>query len=187
MSKGVDSIRIKGRRIEELPLGQGNEAKAQLPMAIEDERLAAIETVNAEYPTHRIDYLLSRIKECEENKTRMNGTIDQLNTMTSEYKGQIKMCEHRDNELAKEQANLDIDIITEEQFMVKKKALFKQYPPYDVAAMKQQIVQNGEGIERCRKVIEAEDVSIKEFSEVHSLCKVRDKELAKLGAVAEGS
>ena len=187
MSTGVKSIRIKGREIQDLPLGQGNEAKAQLPMAIEDERLAAIETVNAEYPTHRIDYLLSRIKECEENKQRMHKTIEQLSTMTSEYTGQIKMCEHRDNEVHKARANCDIKIITEEQFMEKKKALFKQYPPYDVAAMEQQIVQNNEGIERCRKVIEAEDLSIREFSEAHSLCKVRDKELAKLGAVAEGS
>ena len=187
MSKGVESIRIKGREIQDLPLGQGNEAKAQLPMAIEDERLGAIETVNAEYPTHRIDYLLSRIKECEENKTRMNGTIDQLNTMTSEYTGQIKMCEHRDNEIYKLNKGHGSNGITTQVRDDGIKALKKQYPPYDVAAMRQQIVQNNEGIERCRKVIEAEDKSIKEFSEVHSLCKVRDKELAKLGAVAEGS
>lgn len=187
MSKGVDSIRIKGQAIQDLPLGLGNEAKAQLPMAIEDERLQAIETVIAEYPTHRIDYLISRVKECEENKGRMRTTIDQLNTMTSEYKGQISMCEHRDNELAKEIANLDIKLITKEQFEVKRKALNKQYPPYNVVAMEQQIVQNDEGIERCHKVIEAEDASIKEFTEVVTLCRQRDKELIKLGAQAEGS
>ena len=187
MSKGVESIRNKGREIQDLPLGQGNEAKAQLPTAIEDERLGAIETVNAEYPTHRIDYLLSRIKECEENKTRMNGTIDQLNTMTSEYKGQIGMCIHRDKEIAKLTEQHEASMMRQDEYDDAVKELKRKYPAYSVLAMEQQIVQNNEGIERCRKVIEAEDTSIKEFSEVHSLCKVRDKELAKLGAVAEGS
>jgi predicted RNase H-like nuclease (RuvC/YqgF family) len=184
MSKGVDSIRIKGRKIQELPLGQGNEAKAQLPMAIEDERLAAIETVNAEYPTHRIDYLLSRIKECEENKDRMQTTTDQLNTMTSEYNGQIKMCEHRDREIEKLQKASDS---SPSQVEAGVKELKRKYPPYDIAAMEQQIVQNGEGIERCKQVVIAEDASIKEFTEVLTLCRQRDKALAKLGAVAEGS
>ena len=195
MSKGVDSIRIRGKRVDELPLGTGNEAKAQMPLAIEQERLNAIATVNAEFPTHRIDYLVSRVKECEENKDRMHKTIEQLSTMTSEYRGQIKMCEHRDKEVAKlDIALLDKEVangtLTEqdlEQHTTAAKALFKQCPPYDVAAMEQQIVQNGEGIERCKAVIVEEDKSIREFTEVVTLCRQRDKELNKLGAVAEGS
>ena len=180
MSKGVESIRIKGRAIEDLPLGQGNEAKAQLPYVIEQERLNNIEGVIAKYPTHRIDYLLGVIKECEENKTRMRKTITELNTMTSNYKGQIKMCEHRDKQLAK----LDEDA---DDFKAKKKALFKEFPPYSVPAMEQQIVQNGEGIERCDKVIIAEDASITQFTEALTLCRQRDKELKLLGAQAAGS
>jgi hypothetical protein len=187
MSKGVDSIRIRGKRVEELPLGTGNEAKAQMPLAIEQERLNAIETVNAEYPSHRIDYLRSRITECEENKDRMHTTIGQLNTMTSEYNGQIKMCEHRDNEIYKLNKGQGSNGITMEVRDAGIKELKKQYPAYDVAAMEQQIVQNGEGIGRCKDVIVAEDASIKEFTEVLTLCRQRDKELKKLGAVAEGS
>lgn len=187
MSKGVDSIRIRGKRIEELPLGTGNEAKAQLPLAIEQERLNAIATVNAEFPKHRIDYLLSRVKECEENKDRMHKTIEQLSTMSSEYKGQIKMCEHRDYEIAKLRKAHGSPGNTTEVRDAGIKALKKQFPPYNVEAMETQIVQNGEGIGRCREVIEAEDASIKEFTEVLTLCRQRDKELTKLGAVAEGS
>ena len=187
MSKGVDSIRIRGKRIEELPLGTGNEAKAQLPLAIEQERLNAIATVNAEFPTHRIDYLVSRINECEENKDRMHKTIEQLSTMSSEYKGQIKMCEHRDKEITKLTIDHEASMMRKDEFDAAKKALFKQYPPYNVEAMETQIVQNGEGIGRCREVIKAEDASIKEFTEVLTLCRQRDKELTKLGAVAEGS
>ena len=194
-SIGVDSIRIKGRRIGELPLGQGNQATEQLPDAIDAERLAAIETVNAEYPKHRIDYLVSRIKECEENKERMQTTIDQLNRMTSEYNGQIKMCEHRDKEvtkldealLAKEIADGTLSEEDMEAHTAATRALFKQYPPYSVEAMKTQISQNNEGIQRCKVVIKTEDTSILEFTEVVMLCKQRDKELAKLGAVAQGS
>jgi hypothetical protein len=192
---GVESIRIKGRKIGDLPLGQGNQATAQLPDAINAERLAAIETVNAEFPTHRIDYLVSRIKECEENKDRMQTTIDQLNTMTSEYNGQIRMCEHRDKEitkldeglLAKEIANGTLTEENLEEHTAASKALFKQFPPYSVDAMRTQISQNNEGIQRCKTVVKAEDASILEFTEVVMLCKQRDKALAKLGAVAQGS
>jgi hypothetical protein len=178
--KGVESIRLRGQAIQDLPLGQGNEAKEQLPMAIEQERLNAIETVNAKYPKHRIDYLVSRINECTENKQRMDRTIAEQNEMISDYKGHIAMCKHRDKELAK----LDEE---SPEYKEQKRALFRQFPPYDIAAMEQQIVQCGEAIERCIKVKEQEDMSIAEFNEVHALCKQRDKELHQYGAIAEGS
>jgi len=184
VSKGVESIRIKGQKIDDLPLGLGNQAKAQLPMAIEQERLNAIHTVNAEYPTHRIDYLVSRINECNENKTRMNQTIDAQNTMISDYTGQISMCKHRDREIEKLYADKTMPV---ERLDFEIKALKKQFPPYDVAAMEQQIVQCREAIERCNKVKQQEDDSVAEFSGVVALCKERDKKLAQLGAKAEGS
>ena len=187
MSKGVDSIRIKGQRIEELPLGTGNQAKEQLPMAIEQERLNAIETINAEYPKQRIDYLISRIKECEENKDRILKTMGQLNTMTSEYKGHITMCRHRDDEIYKLEKGHGSNGITTEVRDNGIKALRKQFPPYDVSALEAQIKQNDEGLERCQQVIAAEDKSIREFTVCLALCRQRDKELAKYGAVAEGS
>jgi hypothetical protein len=179
MSKGVESIRIKGQAIQDLPLGLGNGAKAQLPAAIEHERLNNIATINANFPTHRIDYLTSRINECRENKTRMDRTTDEQNTMISDYKGHIAMCKHRDKEVAKLDESAD-------DFKAKKKALFKQFLPYNVEAMEQQIVQCREAIERCHKVKDAEDKSIEEFSAARALCNQRDKELAAFGAVAEG-
>jgi hypothetical protein len=187
MTTGVESIRIKGQRIEDLPLGLGNEAKAQLPEAIEAERLAAIETVCANYPTHRIDYLVSRVKECDENKDRMRKTIGELNKMSSEYTGQISMCKHRDKMIVDLDGDCKSGKITGDEFKAERKDLLKRYPPYSIPAMEQQIVQNNEGIERCNQVIEAEDASIKEFTEVATLCRVRDKELKLLGAQAEGS
>lgn len=188
---GVESIRIKGQRIDDLPLGLGNAAKAQLPAAIEQERLNNISTINASYPTHRIDYLISRINECEENKKRMLVTTAQLNTMTSEYKGQIEMCKHRDREIERVKSyNMDDTFpcgeLSQSQ-LDEIKELEKNFPLYDVAAMEQQIIQNGEGIERCNGVIADENNSIKEFTEVLTLCRERDKRLAEYGAKAEGS
>jgi len=187
MSKGVESIRIKGRKIEDLPLGQGNEAKAQLPAAIETERLDNIATINAKYPALRIDYIDSRVKECKENITRIQGTMTEQAKMISEYEGHIKMSEYRDKEIAKWQVKLDAGDIDEDTFKAEKKALFKRFLPFSIPAMEQQIVQCNEAIERCNAVIKKEHESIAEFTEAKALCKQRDIELEQYGAVAEGS
>jgi len=180
MSKGVDSIRLRGKRIGELPLGTGNEAIAQLPDAIKQERLNNIATINAKFPTLRIDYIDSRIVECRENIDRVNDTKTAQATMIEEYTGLIAQCEHRDKVIA----GLDSSQPTHE---TKVKALKKAYPPYNVDAMRSQIVQCKEAIVRCDDVVRQEHDSITEFSEARALCVQRDKELAQYGAVAEGS
>lgn len=173
MSKGVNSIRLRGKRIGELPLGTGNEAVAQLPDAIKQERLNNIATINAKFPTLRIDYIDSRIVECRENIDRVNDTKTAQATMIEEYTGLIAQCEHRDKEI--------------ERLPDQEKELRKQFPPYDVAAMRAQIVQCKEAIVRCDDVVRQEHDSITEFSQARALCVQRDKELAQYGAVAEGS
>ena len=178
--KGVESIRIKGQRIEDLPLGLGNEAKAQLPAAIEQQRLNNIQTINAKYPKLRIDYIDSRVKECKENITRIQGTMTQQATMISEYEGHINMYDYRDKEIAKLDESAD-------DYKEKRKALFKRFLPFSVPALEQQIVQCNEAIERCNNVIKLEHESIDEFTEARALCKQRDIELKQYGAVAEGS
>ncbi len=182
MTTGVDSIRIKGQAINELPLGTGNEAKAGLKAAVTQERINKIEAINSKYPTLRIDYIDSRVNECLENITRIQGTMAEQTTMISEYKGHISMSKHRDKEIEK----LIVSEFSQEEQDEKRKALFKQYPPYNIAAMEQQIVQCKEAIERCNNVIKAEHDSIAEFTEAKALCKQRDTELAQYGAVAQG-
>lgn len=184
---GIDSIRIKGKRIDDLPLGQGNEAKEGLIAARETERINKIEGINAKYPTHRLDYLNSRINECRENINRMHKTIGEQNTMISEYRGHISMCEHRDREVTKLDEVLLRKEISFETHAEKVKALKREFPPYDIDAMNQQIKQCHQAIQRCQDVINQENKSIEEFSEVAALVKQRDKELAQYGAIAEGS
>jgi hypothetical protein len=64
---GVASIRIAGQRIEDLPLGLGNEAKAQLPLAMDMERQQKIAGVLSRFPTGKRVYYESRIKEASAN------------------------------------------------------------------------------------------------------------------------
>lgn len=184
---GVESIRIKGKRIEDLPLGQGNQAKEQLPAAIEQERINKIEGINAKYPTLRIDYIDSRINECKQNIERVQGTMAEQATMISEYEGHIAMDKYRNGEIQKWEDKFLLNEIDAETLKAEKKALFKRFLPFKVPALEQQIVQCNEAIERCNGVIKAEHDSIAEFTEARALCKQRDIELAEYGAVAEGS
>ncbi len=56
------SIRIDGRRIGDLPLGQGNEAKDGLSEFLKTQKLTKSENIKAKYPKHKIAYLESRTK-----------------------------------------------------------------------------------------------------------------------------
>jgi hypothetical protein len=172
---GVSSIRIKGQRVEDLPLGLGNQAKDQLVDAIETERLNAIAEINAQYPHQRVDYLSARINECEENKNRMRKMITETHGRINEYRGLIMQCDMRDKLLA------DQDDPEE------RKKILIHWGRWDVEALREQIEQDKEAIERFEDVIRQEDESIKEHSECISLCRERDRKLAKLGAKADGS
>jgi hypothetical protein len=172
---GVASIRIKGQRIEDLPLGLGNQAKDQMADAIETERLNAIAEINAQYPHQRVDYLSARINECEENKNRMRRMISETHGRIQEYRGLIMSCDMRDKLLA------------DEDDPVKRKEILGHWGRWDAEALRQQIEQDKEAIERFEDVIKQEDESIKEHSECISLCRERDKKLAQLGAKSEGS
>ena len=181
---GPESIRIAGRKIENLPIAEGARAKQQMGAVIENDRLNKIATVNATYPTQRLDYLLSRINECRENITRVNKTIDEQNNMISEYRGHISMCKHRDKEIARIEKT-GAHQTNEGKAQIK--SLRSVFPPYNVDAMEQQIVQCKEAIVRCNDVIAQENTSIGEFQVVVSKVKERDIKLANLGALAEGS
>ena len=155
--------------------------------ARETARMNAINTINATYPKHRIDYLVSRINECHENIDRINKSKAEQANMVSDYKGHIALCVHRDKEITALEKKYIAGEIDHGECVKQTKALKKQFPPYNVAAMEQQIVQCGEAMERCDGVIRQENDSIAEFTDVMAQCRIRDTELAKYGAVAEGS
>lgn len=172
---GVSSIRIKGQRIEDLPLGLGNKAKDQLVDAIETERLNAIAEVNAKYPHQRVDYLSARINECEMNKNRMKGFIADTQGRISEYQQLIMNCNVRDR------------LLKSADDPEERKAIYREWGRWDKDELGNQIEQFRKAIEDCENVIKQEDEAIREHTEVIGLCRQRDKELAKLGAKPQGS
>jgi hypothetical protein len=173
--KGVTSIRLKGKRVEDMPLGTNNQAKEQLADAIETERLNAIAEVNAKYPHQRVDYLTHRINECEQNKNRMKAFIAETRGKISEYQQLVMNCNVRDRMLSKEDDP------------VERKAIYREWGRWDAVELEKQIGQFEASIAKTEDVIRQEDDAIREHTEVIGLCRQRDKELAKLGAKPQGT
>lgn len=171
---GIDSIRINGMTIEELPFAAQAHARAQLPLAQENARKKKIENILAGYPPQRVSYLRSRIRECEESILRMAKMRDQNLAKVEEYRGIIVMCEFRDKEI--ERIPLD-----DPERDKKIRELNTRFPPYNVAAMETQIVQFRESAARAEEVATTERKAIQELTSVLTLCLRRDEDLRRMG------
>lgn len=171
---GPESVRLGSRRIENLPIAEAAGAKVQIPLVYEADRISKIESVKARYPKASIQYLESRIRECQENIERVINLRNKQQSEISDYTTQLAMCKYREGEIAK---------ISEDDpdRKSKIKGLRQQFPPYDVDAMQAQIVQFNEGCERCDAVIKQEHASIAELSEAIGRCRQRDLEIKALG------
>lgn len=169
---GPKSIRIGGMKLDQLPIAEAAHAKFQMPDVARTEIQNKIEIILAKYPRPRVDYVKSRITECQENIVRVQKTKVEQDEMIRDYNGHISLCEFRDKEIAKLDPKADKAAI---------KDLRLRFPPYNVAALQQQIVQCGESKQRCDDVIQQENDSIHEFSEALGLCEQRDRELRQYG------
>ena len=172
---GVESIRIGEMKICDLPIAESAIAKQQIPLAEDVERQNKIADILVGYPKQGVNYLTSRIRECEENITKIGQMKNDQSKMISEYTAQITLCKFRDSEI---EAIDDLDL--DKPFKVKE--LFKKFPPYQVPAMEQQIIQSNEAIERADGVIATEFNSIAEMRELKGLCQQRDMKLRYLNA-----
>ena len=182
---GVESIRLRGQKVEDLPLGTGNQALSELELARETERLVAIAEINKQYPSQRVDYLVARINECEENKNRMKALRTDILTRQQQYRDLVTRCDVRDRMLADhEKARSEV---SEEYWEKRRREILKDWGRWDVDELHNQIKLDDESLERVEGVIGQEDDSIKEFTKVLTLCKERDRKLAEHGAKAEGS
>lgn len=172
---GPESLRLNGRKIENLPIAEGARAKDQIPEVYKADRESRIEAIKARYPKGSVLYYESRIKECKENIERVQNYKNKLQSEINSYTASLTLCEFREKEEAK---------IAEDDPDRKEKIreLRKQFPPYNVEEMKKQIVQFEEGIQRSDEVIATENASIAELSEAIGRCKQRDLELKNLGA-----
>lgn len=167
---GVESIRIGGMLISDLPIAEAAQAKTNMRLAEDAERLTLLHGILRTAPKQHIPYLQSRVKEAEHNIKRIRDLRAREQKTIDEYRTHITLCEQRDKEIAK----------TDDP--VRHKELYREFPPYNVVAMLQQIKQCEEGLVRCDGVIDVEYKSIAEMNGVLARCAVRDQQLKALGA-----
>ena len=93
---GDSSIRIQGKRIEELDPVQQVEARKQLAARqLKDRRKG----ITDRYPPYKVDGLKAQLKQCEQNLASMRQVVAQEEGTIAEYKLWIKQCQARDKEL----------------------------------------------------------------------------------------
>ena len=146
---GLESIRFDGLKLENLPLGQGNEAKVGLKEFLQTDKETKKNNIIAKFPKHKIKYLKTQIRD-------------------------YKIKEKRIKKNKKKLTQCDKDSISGKE---KIKEINRKYLPYDVEALEQQIVQFEEGIDRCDNTIEQDHNSIVQIERVLALVEQRDKEV----------
>lgn len=182
---GVKSIRLKGMKIEELPLPMAARVKDQLELARDTERRCAIEEIIATHPMQRVDYLEGRVAEAKKSQENMNDLSLVEQQRIQEYQGHIEMCKHRDREIEKIAQAVADGHMTEDYAEDHRKSLKTQFP-YIIDRLQAQIDISNESIKRFQEVTRRESSSIQELSETLALCKERDR-LLKLHGVQQAT
>jgi len=181
---GVKSIRLNDMKIEDLPMGQGNEAVKGLPEAIENEHQQMIEEVLARYPRVTVEYLDGRIAEAQRSMSDFINTRKKTRTKIGEYRALIQSCEGRktlrevEPQIDEIAANPDLE---KDQKMRLIRELKQDCAEYDVPSMIEQIAQFEDNIERLDDAIQKENDSIAELRETKGRISIRDSQLKALG------
>ncbi len=173
---GIDSIRLGGMKVDELPIAEGALTAQQMPAIREADKQNTIENVRAKYPKQTCAWVRGAIRESEATIVNVRSLKNDQNTMITEYSGHISLCAFRDSEIASLDAVKDVDAI---------KALRLKFPPYDVSAMRTQIDLCKQAIIRADIVIDKEHNDISQFNKLLTECIQRDKELAKFGVYVD--
>jgi len=172
--KGVESIRVGGMTLDTLPIAEGAYTKEQWPGVVASNRQQEIENIKAEYPKGKIVYFDARIQECKDNIKRIKQLKIDQQKMIDEYTAHISLCRHRDKMIRKCDENT-------EEGKTRIKELQLEFPPYNVAAMQDQIQQCRDAIYRADGVVDAEYASITELRAAITKCEERDRKLAAYG------
>ena len=173
---GVDSIRLGGMKIDNLPIREGALTAEQMPAKWAEERDNKVENIRAKYPKQSAAWVHGAIRECEATITSVRGLKADQDKMISDYSGHISLCAFRDTELARLDPEKDKDEI---------KSLKLRFPPYDVKAMKTQIRLCKEAILRSDIVIDKEHNDISNFKALLTKIGQRDHELRELGVTVD--
>lgn len=162
---GIQSIRLGGMNFDELPIGEGARVREQIPAVLKSERENRIANIRAKYPKQSIAWIDGAIRECESTIKNVRALKDGQQKLIDDYTGLISLCAHRDKEIAK----------TDDPEKIA--AFKKQFPPYNVDALRLQIKLSKEAIGRSDEVIDKEHNSISELRDLRVRCLKRDAEL----------
>tara|TARA_A100001201_G_C4043889_1_gene187584 strand:+ start:190 stop:732 length:543 start_codon:yes stop_codon:yes gene_type:complete len=171
--EGLDSLRINGSKIENLPLGQGEKAKEGLADFLKTDKENKRNNIIAKYPKVSVEYIKGTLKELKSNINKVKKLKHDLKIKIDEYNLLITQGHVRDAKISELDKNNPKDA-------TRIKELLKQFPPYNIEALKNQIAQFEESIERCNNVIEQEYESIAEFTKNLALVEQRDRELLSI-------
>lgn len=166
---GLESIRIGGMKVDELPIAESALTKQQMPMVEESIKRNKLGNIIAKYPKQTVAWVEGAIRECHASIKQVRALKAGQQKMIDEYTGHISLCAYRDKEIAK----------TDDEEKIRELKL--KFSPYNVKAMEQQIVQCKEAIERSDDVIDKEHKSIAELEKLLAVCKQRDEELKPFG------
>jgi hypothetical protein len=162
---GVKSIRLGGMSFDELPIGEAARVRETIPEVLKSDLENRIRAIKARYPTQTVAWVDGAIRECEVTIQNVRKLKSDQQQLIDEYTGHISLCVHRDKEIAK----------TDDPEKIA--ALKKQFPPYNVDALRLQINLSKEAIGRSDEVIDKEHKSISELRELRVRCVKRDVEL----------
>lgn len=167
--KDIDSLRLGGMKVDQLPIGERARTLPQLEKVEENQTYREAEGIRAQYPKHSVNYCLAGIKEAKNNQIKITQMRDKAIQDIASYKTYISQCEYRDKQLKTE---TDPERI---------KQLKIDFPPYNVEAMDTQIGQFEDTVKSCDSVIKQEIESVRVFAGLQTLCEQRDKKLKALG------
>ncbi len=172
--EGLESIRLGGMSFDQLPMRESVLAQEQIPAVKETIKRNKLGNIIAKYPKQTVDWVEGAIRECQATIKNVRSLMERQQTMIDEYTVHITLCDYRDSEIKKLDGRKNKD-------KEKIKELRLKFPPYQIPAMKQQIVQCKEAIQRSNEVIDKEHLSISELRELLVKCKQRDEELKPFG------
>lgn len=181
---GVESIRINGMRIGDLPIGMGNQAKEWLPIAMDVERQNKIENILASYPRVTMAYLEARIRECKTAIKDFKRVRDETQEEIGRYRALIQQSEGRPSLRSIEPRIDEVannDALSHEEKVAVIKQLKQDAAQWDIENLQVQIEQFEENIRRLDKAMDQEQDSLSDLYETKGKIMARDLELRALG------
>ena len=183
---GIDSIRLNGQVIKDLPIAELASAIPQLPLARDTERQNAIEAILARYPKQTLSSISGRIKEAQKNIERISKLREEQHEMINTYKHIKNMCKVRDKELSFYPDGPERAEKIREWNITLANANTAAYIVYENAdGFDEQIKQCEDTIKKAEDVLERERADIRNMEKLSGQIIARDVELKRLGVVKQ--